>query len=80
MVKAMMCIVQDAMYYFIEKYGMLQYTLNVKMKVHPYVIYLSKDMWQTLSMTFPTLHILFNVYGSSPLEEEPKEIVRICET
>ena len=80
MVKAMMCIVQDAMYYFIEKCGMLQYTLNVKMKVHPHILYLTKAIWQTFSMTFSTLHVLFDVYESSPLEEEPIEIVRICGT
>ena len=56
------------------------YTLNVKMKVHPYILYLTKAIWQTLSMTFSTLHVLFDVYESSPLEEEPIEIVRICGT
>ena len=56
------------------------YTLNVKMKVHPYILYLTKAIWQTFSMTFSTLHVLFDVYESSPLEEEPIEIVRICGT
>ena len=37
-------------------------------------------MWQALSMTFTSLHLLINVYESSPLEEEPLEIIRICET
>lgn len=80
MVEAMVCVVQDAMYVFIKKYGMPLYTLNVKMKVHPYILYLTKAIWQTLSMTFSTLHVLFDVYESSPLEEEPIEIVRICGT
>ena len=76
----MVCVVQDALYLFIKKYGMPLYTLNVKMKVHPYILYLTKAIWQTLSMTFSTLHVLFDVYESSPLEEEPIEIVRICGT
>lgn len=80
MVEAMVCVVQDALYLFIKKYGMPLYTLNVKMKVHPYILYLTKAIWQTLSMTFSTLHVLFDVYESSPLEEEPIEIVRICGT
>ena len=53
MMKAMFNIVQDAMYYFIDTYGVPWHTLNVKIKVRPNILHVTNDMWQTLSMTFP---------------------------
>ena len=40
MVEAMFNIVQDAMYYFIDTYGLPWRTLNVKIKVHPIIFLL----------------------------------------
>lgn len=81
MLKAMMMnVVQEAMYYFIEQHGLPPYSLNVKIKVHPSILDLIKDIWQRLSLTFPSLHLLINVYETPSVEEKLREIIRICKT
>lgn len=81
MLKAMMMnVVQEAMYYFVEQYGLPLYSLNVKIKVHPSILDLTKDIWQRLSLTFPSLHLLIDVYETPSVEEKRLEIIRICET
>ena len=81
MLKAMMMnVVQEAMYYFIEQYGLPLCSLNVKIKVHPSILDLTEDIWQTLSLTFPSLHLLIDVYETPSLEEKLLEIICICET
>lgn len=71
MLKAMMMnVVQEAMYYFVEQYGLPLYSLNVKIKVHPSILDLTKDIWQRLSLTFPSLHLLIDVYETPSVEEK----------